>query len=101
MLDDEHGDVLRQPFDGVEDDVAFGARHAGRGLIEQQDLRLEPDGDRELDQPLAAIGQLGDAAVRMVGELERLQEEHRLLDHVSAPAGRIEHRRGGADPFGD
>ena len=65
-------------FDGVEDDVAFGARHAGGGLVEQQDLGLEPDRDRKLDQALAAIGQLGHAMARIVRKLQGLQQLHRL-----------------------
>ena len=52
--------------DRVEDDVALGARHAGRGLVEQQHLGFEPERDRELDQPLAAVGQLGDAVSGVV-----------------------------------
>ena len=66
MVDDQHADVLRQRRHRVEDDVAFGARHAGRGLVEQQHLGLQPERDRELDQPLAPIGQLGDAVPGVV-----------------------------------
>ena len=81
-----------QPFDGVENDVAFGARHAGGGLVEQQHFGLQPDRDRQLDQALAAIGQFGHAVAREVRKLQRLQKLHRFLDDVGAPAGRIEHR---------
>ena len=60
VVDDQHADVLRQRRHRVEDDVAFRARHAGGGLVEQQHLGFEPERDRELDQPLAPIGQFGD-----------------------------------------
>ena len=39
--------------------MALGARHAGRGLVEQQHLGPEAERDGQLDQPLAAVGQLG------------------------------------------
>ena len=59
VLDDEHADVLGQRLDGVENDVALGAGHAGGGLVEQEHLGFEAERDGELDQALAAIGQLG------------------------------------------
>ena len=40
-------------------------------------------------------------AVRVVGELERFEQMHRLVDHVAALAGRREHGRRGADALGD
>ena len=89
-----------QRLDGVEDDVALGAGHAGGGLVEQQHLGLQSERDRELDQALAAIGQLGDAVLGIVVELERLQQVHRLVDHVLALAGRLQHRGRGAEPLG-
>ena len=101
MVDDEHADVPGQPVDGVEDDVALGARHAGRRLVEQQHLRLKPERDRQLDQALAAVGQLRDAVPRVVRELQGLEQVHRLLDHVPPPAGRPEHGRRRADALGD
>ena len=63
---------------------------------------FKPERDRELDQALAAVGQLGDAvAARSSVELQGLEQAHRLVDHVPAPARRPEHGRGGADPLGD
>ena len=66
VLDDEHADVLGQGPDRVENDVALGAGYAGGGLVEQQYLRLQSERDRELDQALATIGQLGNALLRVV-----------------------------------
>src|SRR5437773_3211572 len=48
VIDDEHGDLPREPLDGVEDDVALRAGHAGGGLVEQQHPGLEPEGDGDL-----------------------------------------------------
>ena len=36
----------------------------------------------------------------MVVQLQRLQQVHRLVDHVLALAGRLQHRGGGAEPLG-
>ena len=62
---------------------------------------FEPERDRELDQPLAAVGQFGDAMPGVVGELEHVEQAHRLVDHVLAHAGGLEHRVAGAEPLGD
>ena len=61
---------------------------------------FKPERDRELDQALAAVGQLGDAVAGVVGELQGLEQMHRLVDHVPAPAGGPEHGRRGADALG-
>ena len=100
MVDDQHADLLRQRCDCIEDDVALGRGHAGGGLVEQQHLGIEPECDGKFDQPLAAVRQFGDAVLCVVGKLEHDKESHRLLDHVLAHAGRLEHGIAGAEPFG-
>ena len=75
--------------------------HAGRRLVEQQDLGLQAERDGQLDQALAPVRQLGDPSARVGGQLERLEQMHRLFDDVPARARRPEHRRRGADPLGD
>ena len=62
--------------------AALAGRHAGRRLVEQQHLGLEPERHRDLDQALAAIGQLAHRAQRLVGEAEPLEQRVGLLDHV-------------------
>ena len=101
VIDDQHADAFRQRVDGVEDDVALGARHAGRRLVEQQHLGLQSERDGQLDQPLAAIGQFRNGLVGDVGELEPRQQLHRLVDHVAARARGRDHVRRGADALGD
>ncbi len=101
VVDDQHADVLGQRRHGVEDDVAFGRGYAGGGLVEQQHFRLEPERDRQLDQALTAIGQFGNAVRGVVGELEGIEQRHRLLDHVLARARRPQHAGRRPQPFGD
>src|SRR5262249_20551694 len=71
--EDKHADVRGQSPDGVEDDVARGARHARGRLVEQQDLRAQSERDRELDEALAAVRQLGHATVGIVREPQALE----------------------------
>ncbi len=92
---------LRQRRDGVENDVALGRRHASGGLVEQQHVGLEAERDRELDQTLAPVGQFGDAMGGVVGELERFEQRHRLVDHLLAQACRLEHVGRDTEPLGD
>ena len=102
VLDDEHGDVLRQRVDGVEDDVALGARHAGGRLVEQQHLGLQAERDRDLDQALAAIGQLRDALLRRRPRASAFRAAASTSSITSrALAGRPQHGRRRADALGD
>ena len=66
VVDDQDADVGGQGVERVEDDVALGARHAGGRLVEQQHVRPEAERDRELDEALPPVRQLGDAAPRVV-----------------------------------
>ena len=101
VLDDEHADMLGQRLDGVEDDVAFGAGHAGGGLVEQQHLGLQSERDRELDQALPAIGQLGDAVLGIVVRASASPAGASTSSITScALAGRLQHRGRGAEPLG-
>ena len=62
MLDEQHGDVLRQVGDGGEQLGALLARHAGGRLVEQQHLGLGRERQRDLQQPLLAVGELAGLA---------------------------------------
>ena len=69
--------------------MALRRRHAGGGLVEQQHLRLQRQRDRDLDQPLAAVGQFAHQLERVLGEPQRVRDGRGLLDHRAlAPAGR-------------
>jgi hypothetical protein len=62
---------------------------------------LEAERDRKLDQALTPIRQFGDAMRGVVRKLEGLQQRHRLVDHLLAPAGRLEHMGRDPEPLGD
>ena len=83
----------RQPLDHLDDHAALGRGHAGRRLVEQQHLGLEAERHGDLDQALAAIGQLAHRPQRLVGDAEPLEQRERLLDHGAARAGRPEQCR--------
>ena len=60
----------------------------------------EAERDRDLDQPLAAIGQFGNPVAGVVLQLQHLQQMHGCVDHVLALAGRREHAGRRAKLFG-
>jgi hypothetical protein len=76
MVDNEHANVAGQAVDSIEDDVTLGARHPGRGLVQEQHLRPQAERDGNLDQTLAAIGQLDDPVPGIVRQLQHLQQMH-------------------------
>jgi hypothetical protein len=88
VLDDQHGDVGIEAGDHIEDEMALRGRHAGRRLVEQQHARPLGERNRDLDQALAAIGQLTHQLERIVDQPQRFQVIERLVDHRSLGAGR-------------
>ena len=66
--------------DHVENEMALRRRHAGGGLVEQQHVRAQRQRDRDLDQPLPAVGQFAHELERIVGKPQRIR------------AGRAPHR---------
>jgi hypothetical protein len=58
VLDDQHGNVLRDVLDEVRDALAFGGGKTGQGLVKQQHLRFRAERNAEIDQPLPAIGEI-------------------------------------------
>ena len=71
----EEGAIVDERADHVEDQMALGRRHAGGRLVEQQHARVLCQRDRDLDQALAAIGQLAHDLERIVGETQRLKDQ--------------------------
>ncbi len=84
MFDDQHGNVGRQPLDGLDDGAGFRRRHAGRRLVEQQHLGREAERHSDLDQALAAVGELLHRAKRFVVQAEPLEQAVGLVDDVAA-----------------
>src|SRR5687767_3546751 len=101
VLDDEDGDVLRQLVEVVEDLGGIFRRHAGRGLVEQQDLGLQPERDGYLDQALLAVGEIGYRRRRLVGETQRGQQFPAFIDDFLMRGGGTPHPLGNARAFGD
>jgi hypothetical protein len=86
VLDEQHCDVARQSGDHLEQLGALPLRHAGRGLVEQQHLRPGGERERDLEEPLLAIGELAGRSMAVRSELQREQDRMRLLDRI--PIGR-------------
>ena len=101
VLDDQHGDVARELRDDVEDDGAFGRRHARRRLVQQQHFRPEAEGDRDLDQALAAVRQLLQRPLRFVCDPQPLEQGVGFLDDAAMRAGDAEHGAGHALALAD
>ena len=76
-------------------------RHAGRGLVEQQDARPAGDRERDLQEPLLAVGQRGGALVYRIGEAEALDEIGDLVDDLRLGPGGAPPVRAGAEALGD
>ncbi len=79
VLDDEDGDLRRQLAEIAQNELALVRGHAGGGLVEQQHLGLQAERDRDLDQALLAVGQIGDARRRVVREAEGGEVRHRFV----------------------
>ena len=58
-------------------------RHAGRRLVEQQHLRPGRERERDLEQPLLAVGELARRPVAARAEPQRLQDRIGLVDRVA------------------
>ena len=80
-------DVLRQAGDRGEQLGAFLARHAGGGLVEQQHLGLGGERQRDLQQPLLAVGELPGLARADRTEHQRFEDRIGLV-HRGAIVGR-------------
>src|SRR5690348_6464844 len=74
MLDEKHGDVLRESLDSRQDLVPLVLRYAGGGLVEQEHARPAGDRKRDLEQALLAVGKDRGALVHHVAEAEALDQ---------------------------
>ena len=83
MLDEQHGDVARETGNGGKQFLAFLARHAGCGFIEQQHLRTGRKRERDLKQTLLPIGQFARRAVADRVEIERRENAVGFVDFVA------------------
>ena len=98
MLDEHDGDVEPVPehADVVHELVGLGGVHARRRLVEEQELGLRRQGPDDLQPPLVPVGQVPRQAVRLVGQVEEVQQlqcPHVLPSLGAPPAGEPEHVR--------
>ena len=66
-------------------------RDPGRRLVEQQDARPRRQRQRDLQQPLLAVGQLARQRRRVAGELQRSQQLARLVERRALAPPPVRH----------
>src|SRR5581483_12015849 len=88
-------------LDDIDDDVAFGRRDAGGGLVEEQHSRLERQRYGKLDEALATIGELAHVTERIIGKSQRLERAKGFVHEGAVGARRPVHVAGGAEPLAD
>src|SRR5499426_767250 len=101
VLDDEDRDVGRQRVEHLQDPLRFERRHAGRGLVEQQHLGLEPERDGDFDQALLAVRQVDHAHRRVGVQSQAREQRHCLVADVAMRARRAPRAAGDAAAFRD
>ena len=74
VIDKQHGDLLRQSRDDVEDDMTLRGRNSGGGLVEQQDFWTQRQRNGDLEETLAAIGQLLRGDARHVAQADAMNQ---------------------------
>lgn len=72
VLDHQDRDFARQAVDRIKQDRDFLGRDARRGLVEQENLRLEAERDGDLDEALPAIGNLGNLTMQVFSKAQLL-----------------------------
>src|SRR5439155_19605477 len=99
VLDNQQCEVGRQAFDYLDYRAAFARRNPGCRLVEQQDLGREGECYRDLDQPLAAVGEGVDRTQCLVSEPELLDQREALLDCRTVPPRGAEKTAADTLPF--
>src|SRR6185437_13873212 len=84
VLDNQDGDVRIEAFHHIENEMTLRRRDAGSRLVQQQHARLLRQRNRNLDQPLAVIGQFAHHVERIVDEPQRCQMIEGFVDHNPA-----------------
>src|SRR2546427_616678 len=78
--------LARDAVDQADRLPRLAGRHAGRGLVEQQDVGLEGQGQAQLELLLRAVRQEAGGLAGAVGEPQRVQQAQRLVA-VEVPDG--------------
>ena len=96
VLDEQDGqaELGAQAPDEVGHLAGLARVHAGRGLIEQQQLRARAEGTGDLEAALIAVRQVAGPRVRSSFQPDQFEEPHALVDRRLLL---VEHRRGPQD----
>ncbi len=89
VLDEEHRQVAREAFHGGEQGGALVLGHARCRLVEQQHARARGERERDLEQPLLAVGELAGQPVRGFFQVQRMQNCLRLVDGAAVRGERF------------
>ena len=94
MVDQEHADLLLVP-DRADDgrelrDLALG--QAGRGLVEQQEPRLDRERPRDAELALVAVREAAGRLARAVGDAEHFHQPLGSLPRRTRPGARTQRR---------
>src|SRR5882724_139979 len=63
-----------QALHQLRDRLGLLITHAGRGLVEQQQLGMQREGEADLDRALVTVGQLTDRAIELFGQADHAGE---------------------------
>ena len=85
MLDHQHGALARDAADQHGGAADVLATHAGGGLVQQQQLRLERERGRKLERAALSVRELAGLALALIGEADILKQR------VGARIERLEH----------
>ena len=94
VLDHQHRPAPRHLPDQRRDPAHVLVAHAGGGLVEQHELRVERDRGRDLERALAAVGQLDRRHGGMLGDADGIEQLARpAVVAVERPLGAPEVER--------
>ena len=95
VLDEQDRDVAAAAPAMTPNSSALSAGgNAGRRLVEQQDPRPRGERQRDLDQPLLAVGQVARQRIGVGVEPQRAQQRARLVDLLAAGSRPCDASRG-------
>ena len=90
-------EFVAQPTDETEQVTRLDRVHAGIGLVEQQHSRARPDGPRDLEPALVAVGQVAGESIALVLESGQPEQLERLRLELALRALERRARQEGAD----
>ena len=106
VLDEDQRDLLALPqvVDALDHPPALVGAHAGGRLVEQQDLGIEHQRERDIEQLLVAVREIGRGDSELLGKAEHLGDLLHARVHLSeresagdvlglAPVGRDRHEQ--------